>query len=48
MVTRSWEVLRWRVRVGDEVTEGTPLVDVSVHGSTFTITMPLVGKNTPE
>jgi pyruvate dehydrogenase E2 component (dihydrolipoamide acetyltransferase) len=43
MVTRSWEVLRWRVRVGDEVTEGTPLVDVSVHGSTFTITAPEPG-----
>ncbi|MFO0609151.1 MAG: 2-oxo acid dehydrogenase subunit E2 [Polyangiales bacterium] len=43
MAARSWEVLRWRVRVGDEVAEGAPLVEVSVQGSTVTITAPEAG-----
>lgn len=43
MDPRSWEVLRWRVAVGDEVAEGAPLVDVSVRGSPVTITAPAAG-----
>jgi pyruvate dehydrogenase E2 component (dihydrolipoamide acetyltransferase) len=43
MAPRAWEVVRWRVRVGDEVAEGAPLVDLSVQGSPLTVTAPEAG-----
>jgi pyruvate dehydrogenase E2 component (dihydrolipoamide acetyltransferase) len=43
MSGRTWELVRWRVSVGETVAEGAPLVDVRVQGSSVTITAPEAG-----